>query len=248
MIALNTQPPERPGAGTVDAVELTGPPFLTIQGEGPYTGRRAVFVRLAGCNLSCSRCDTLYTTNRRTFAVSEVGEWMKDLAGVNLVHSTVAVITGGEPFRQLGLAELMRHLAEDVGFDRVQVETNGTLFLEDVMKVMASPSASYYTVVCSPKSRLINGGLMAGMVHYWKYVLAADAVSPDDGLPLSVLGQKVIPYRPPPTTENVRRTFVNPEWSDDPAVYAANVEACVRSCLKFGYRMGLQVHKLVHVP
>lgn len=32
--------------------------FYTIQGEGPYSGRTAVFIRLSGCNLACSFCDT----------------------------------------------------------------------------------------------------------------------------------------------------------------------------------------------
>ena len=41
--------------------------FPTIQGEGPFTGRRSVFVRLAGCNLQCPMCDTDYTSNRVRF-------------------------------------------------------------------------------------------------------------------------------------------------------------------------------------
>ena len=35
--------------------------FYTIQGEGPLSGRPAVFIRLAGCSLSCLLCDTFYS-------------------------------------------------------------------------------------------------------------------------------------------------------------------------------------------
>lgn len=244
-LLLNKQPPERPGAGTEDTVELTGPPFLTIQGEGPHAGRRAVFVRLAGCTLACPRCDTDYTSNRQTFTVEAVGKWMRSLAGPGGVYGTIAVITGGEPFRQLGLARLMQYLFHGIGFFEVQVETNGIAPSLEVTKLVADSAG--YTVVCSPKTRTVSGSLLDGTIGYWKYVLAADGVG-DDGLPTTVLGQSITPYRPPMTQAILRRTFVQPEWSDDPVVYAANVQACVQSCLRFGYRMGLQMHKILSVP
>jgi 7-carboxy-7-deazaguanine synthase len=44
--------------------EVFGP---TIQGEGPHAGQRAAFVRLGGCNLTCTWCDTAYTWDARRY-------------------------------------------------------------------------------------------------------------------------------------------------------------------------------------
>ena len=53
---MNTQPTEkRTNSQNLDITEI----FFTIQGEGPFSGHRAVFIRLAGCNLQCPACDTI---------------------------------------------------------------------------------------------------------------------------------------------------------------------------------------------
>jgi len=158
---LNEQP-----VSTV--VPLTDPPtlsvvgssWLTIQGEGPFAGTRAVFVRLAGCNLRCPTCDTDYTTDARDVAVESLAvtvndamlgevKWHHANTGGNdgrkiLASRSVVVITGGEPMRQEALVPFVRHLILDYGLT-VQIETNGTLGLEDLpwlsgkLSVVVSP-------------------------------------------------------------------------------------------------------------
>ena len=80
--------------------------FLTIQGEGPFSGDAAVFVRLEGCNLQCPACDTDYTGGPRAQILSA-----DDIVGavgvlVGTSRASLVVLTGGEPFRQ-DLAELV---------------------------------------------------------------------------------------------------------------------------------------------
>ncbi|WP_326549977.1 7-carboxy-7-deazaguanine synthase QueE [Micromonospora sp. NBC_01813] len=106
--------------------ELFGP---TLQGEGPSTGQRAVFVRLSGCNLDCRWCDTPYTwdwtrfdqaAESREMSVEAVSSWV-------LSHDAdLVVITGGEPLiqhRRLLPLVMALHTAGC----RVEIETNGTV-------------------------------------------------------------------------------------------------------------------------
>ena len=116
--------------------------FLTLQGEGMQVGRRAVFLRFAGCNLwtgreedrakaDCTFCDTDFVgmngdgggrfDNAVALADAALGHWGE-------FESPFIVITGGEPLLQLDgslIAALKRH-----GFE-IAVETNGTIAAPD---------------------------------------------------------------------------------------------------------------------
>ncbi len=101
--------------------------FKSIQGESTYTGLPCVFVRLAGCNLKCTWCDTAY---------ARVPEGAVELSVEEIVHKVrffdcgLVEITGGEPLQQKDAAALARALVDD-GF-RVLVETNGSISLADL--------------------------------------------------------------------------------------------------------------------
>jgi 7-carboxy-7-deazaguanine synthase len=96
--------------------------FKSIQGESSFAGEVCSFVRLAGCNLSCSYCDTAYAKERgsgRQMSIKQIMTWVGSQA-VKLVE-----ITGGEPLAQEETAALVARLCgEDY---TVLVETNGSL-------------------------------------------------------------------------------------------------------------------------
>jgi len=93
--------------------------FYSIQGESSLQGYPSVFIRLAGCNLNCSFCDTEYAkTGGSPFSVDEIVEQVKKFS------CTRVTITGGEPLMQKETVELARKLLSE-SFD-VQVETNGS--------------------------------------------------------------------------------------------------------------------------
>lgn len=101
--------------------------FTSIQGESGYAGIPCTFVRMTGCNLRCSYCDTqfAYTEGRER---SE-GDILREVsrAGIKLVE-----ITGGEPLLQRDVYPLIEKLAE-TGC-KVLVETNGSLSIKEVDK------------------------------------------------------------------------------------------------------------------
>ena len=94
--------------------------FLSIQGEGTRSGRPCAFVRLAGCNLRCSWCDTAYAWDEGTRMTLE-----QVLAHVQGLRCHLVELTGGEPLAQEPAAELLQRLC-DAGYE-VLLETNGSL-------------------------------------------------------------------------------------------------------------------------
>ncbi|MBS0014065.1 MAG: radical SAM protein [Desulfobacterales bacterium] len=93
--------------------------FYSIQGESLYMGRPCVFVRLTGCNLRCTYCDTGYAYTRGRFMGIEQILSRAGAYGVDLVE-----ITGGEPLMQPHTPDLAEALLAK-GFE-VMIETNGT--------------------------------------------------------------------------------------------------------------------------
>lgn len=107
--------------------------FISLQGEADAVGWPTVFIRLTGCPLRCTYCDTTYAFSggtTRTFSdiLHTVGEF-----GVKHV-----CVTGGEPLAQKGCVELLARLC-DLGYN-VSLETSGALDVglvdKRVIKVM----------------------------------------------------------------------------------------------------------------
>lgn len=108
--------------------------FLSLQGEGYWTGTPMVFLRLSGCNLACPFCDTDFTA----FKEMEADEIVAELLNVAGECRRVC-ITGGEPLLQLesGLIEALHR----AGFT-IHLETNGTIEAPDGIDwITVSPKA-----------------------------------------------------------------------------------------------------------
>ena len=98
--------------------------FYSLQGEGRNTGRAAVFVRFAGCNLRCPFCDTEFDSYRE-MTDEEIVETLQHLTP-NTQHLTdrlLVVLTGGEPTLQVD--EAFVDLLHRHGYE-VAMESNGT--------------------------------------------------------------------------------------------------------------------------
>jgi len=99
--------------------------FVSIQGESSLAGFPCVFVRLTGCNLRCSYCDTPYAYEEgEELTLNEVKERIRSYR-IPLVE-----ITGGEPLLQAETPKLIHSLLDE-GY-RVLLETNGSLDISGV--------------------------------------------------------------------------------------------------------------------
>lgn len=178
--------------------------FFTIQGEGPFAGQAAVFVRLSHCNLSCGFCDTLFDqgddldfaqVDQKVYeAISRyfndkglpVPLWLMPKqydAGRQYgpYYNCVLVITGGEPLLQNNLTAF---LTDRVGnFAEIQIESNGTVYQEIPDQV---------TLVCSPKCMergskpiqyLKPTRTILNRANCLKFVMSADPDSPYSQVP-----------------------------------------------------------------
>lgn len=212
---------------------VDGAPFYTIQGEGPFAGDAAVFLRLHGCPLRCFFCDTDFSniqdpyvsTMWLVYRIQEmVPSWCKLL-----------VITGGEPVRQ-NLSLIIREMVFH-GWT-VQVETAGILW-QDCLKDTV--------IVCSPKTAIIQPKIH-DIAHAFKYVIQAGEVDPEDGLPLTNTQQENgKPHRlarPRPGAP----VYLSPMDLYDPVKNAANIKQVRDIAQKFPYRAAVQLHKILNVP
>ncbi len=97
--------------------------FSSFQGEGPYIGLPATFVRLSGCNLNCGFCDTDFD-DYKELSVELVKESI--LQHCKNHNTSLLVITGGEPLLQY---EEVKELIEDLEYTglTIQIETNGSI-------------------------------------------------------------------------------------------------------------------------
>ena len=199
--------------------------FDTIQGEGPWSGLPCTFIRLAGCNLRCTWCDTEYTRFDEMY-LEEIAK------RINHEH---VVITGGEPFRQ-NIRYLINKLAE--AGKRVQIETNGTLYVPFI-------DYGFVTIVCSPKTPTLNRNLLHHIDHF-KYVIGEEDLESLDGFPTKgTQGNTQAPYK---SDWFFGEPTLMPRDDKDEEKNQRNTETTIKLVQKYGFRLNLQTHKLLNLP
>ena len=138
--------------------------FSSIEGEGIRTGYPATFIRLYGCNLNCSYCDTRYSCEGHDgteMNVSEVIEKGKEV-GVKKI-----TLTGGEPLIHKNVEELVDELVNE-GFE-VNIETNGSV---DIY-----PYTKKENVIITMDYKLISSGMNDKMnERNFKYLRPQDVL------------------------------------------------------------------------
>ncbi len=99
--------------------------FYSIQGESTYSGKPCVFIRLTGCNLRCTYCDTEYAFyDGQKMTIDSI------LKKIKKWNCSLVEVTGGEPLAQKGTIELLKILLNNNY--KVLLETSGSIPLNDV--------------------------------------------------------------------------------------------------------------------
>lgn len=252
--------------------------FPTLQGEGPYAGQSALFVRLWGCNLRCWFCDTDFESNAKRYSVGELFAALNEKRK-QVPHSDLIVLTGGEPLRQ-NVVPFIREAAR-VGY-YIQIETAGTLWVDGLEHYIRE---GIVDLVCSPKTPKVHSLIERHCKHY-KYIVDYRGLrDPSDGLPLATTQKRIDAtrdlgrpgdsltiavqklYRPKNAVtiwvqpcEEYRFTGIEqveeiasktPELApllSDADMNAANRKLCAALAMKHGYRLSLQQHKILGLP
>lgn len=201
--------------------------FPTFQGEGPYVGYPAVFVRLGGCNLACDFCDTEFDSYQN-FSLEEIIKKVSDFSKNNageLVRKLV-VITGGEPLRQ----PIEKLCEELVGLNfLVQIETNGTLFRElpKEVKIICSPK------ITNNKYHQIRPDLLA-RIDAFKFLISINKKEYSD-IPDFI------------RNKNSSIIYLQPMDEYDEEINQKNIQHVLKLAEASGYRISLQTHKLLRI-
>jgi 7-carboxy-7-deazaguanine synthase len=202
--------------------------FHTIQGEGPFSGQPAIFIRTGGCNLACDFCDTEFDSHKK-MTIDEILAIVNQLSRSSITNEKIVkliVITGGEPMRQ-SISELCYQL---INLDfKIQIETNGTIFRDLPLEV---------AIICSPKVsngkyHKIRSDLLPRIAAF-KFIVAKHHQY-YQYLPEFINDIKVPIYIQPMDQYDAKKNLENQQYALDLSI-------------KFGYFLSLQIHKILNIP
>jgi len=214
--------------------------FQTLQGEGFYTGAPAIFIRLQGCPVGCSWCDTKHTWEKYadqqqplTNIVHKSAEseaWadasVEQLLAVITEQGWTAkhiVITGGEP-ALYDLTPLTEQF-EQQGF-QCQIETSGTHPIQ-------CSAATWVTV--SPKVNMRGGYDVLNSA-----LLRANEVKHPVGRQRDIDALDLLLSQVPPSTERI--IALQPI-----SCKKAATELCIATCIARNWRFSMQTHKYLNI-
>ncbi len=230
--------------------------FFTLQGEGPYSGLPALFVRLAGCNFGnksnvCRGCDTNFNLDEgkvKSFdqLKDEFVVLTQEFNGYYLV-----VITGGEPCLQKSLPNFVAVLVAEG--KTVQLETNG--MFPSVANACVERGA---VIVCSPKASLSRGyggrPSIQGSDVFYKFVVTHQVDDPHHKLPEWALDPQLanrVFVSPLTVYKKAYEGEVSSVWDSDLVDQEAtknNYAYAAELAVKHNLRLSVQLHTLTSQP
>jgi 7-carboxy-7-deazaguanine synthase len=219
--------------------------FRSVQGEGPFIGRRAIFIRITKCSYRCTFCDSSWNDVTDPYmSEEEILCQVVALTKEPIVRmiKPLIIITGGEPLLQNvnRLVQLLQGELEAV----IQFETAGPYFRE----CLAYPNV--YTVV-SPKNAHVHNYVQRFACAYKYVISASDPKCPDTGIPITacIKGAPVQRLALFPETIKPHEVWLQPMTGFNSATYSfeddkANFAEVLRLCQEYGYMASARLHVL----
>lgn len=214
--------------------------FATLQGEATFTGTPSIFIRLQGCNVGCSWCDTKHTWNvdpanqinlinlltkihdKNNWSEASV-EQISQFIQANYPQIKHVVITGGEPamYDLRPLCQALEKLGKDI-----QIETSGT------RKLRVSDNT---WVTLSPKIEMPGGKVVLN-----ECISRADEIKMPIGKMADI--QKLKSF----LADNLIPKNI-PIWLQPLSQSKAATTLCIRQALLNNWRLSLQTHKFINI-
>jgi len=206
--------------------------FYSIQGEGIHQGEPTVFIRLQGCNLRCTWCDTDYAQDLLGGEEKTLEQIVTEVRGYSQVPRSWVCITGGEPLYHLVHLEQLTRTLAGLGY-RVEVETNGSVPRPPWWARVNSWCAD---IKC-PSSDFPNSSLEEWF-DGWdsdqvKFVVAGE----ED---LRFASEKILHHQ-----GKEPQVLVSPVILQDEFVDARWMDRVVEFCKEHHVRFSLQLHKII---
>lgn len=210
--------------------------FETVEGEGSRAGFPTIFVRLFGCNLRCSWCDTTYSyppaEAEHVMTIDEIMTKVKQYASKHVC------LTGGEPLlygeRSLALIEA---LSDWDHLEDIHIETNGAIDLTYFLGNVRSEKVRYIMDYKLPDSNEMDQMLDSNLALLRKQDELKFVIGTDEDFATAV---KVIEEHP-----TKAQVLFSPVWETMPPVKL--VELMLQSGLA-DVKLSLQLHKIIWDP
>ncbi len=207
--------------------------FHSLQGEGFHSGKSAFFIRLAGCKVGCSWCDTKHSWNSNNFPLFSIESLLEEITEAKIKGAAFTVITGGEPLQHNldDFCRIIKNGNKDNKENQIKlhIETSG---VNDI-------SGFYDWITLSPKRHkppkeyfLCQSNEIKVIINDKKDIEFAKEIR-----------ERIIDIETKNNISNEKKLFIQPAWDSKIGIELAIEFAKINS----NWSLSLQTHKYLNI-